>query len=479
MVAAIIVLSNTEVYISTFSALLGDVYMLSLTKGAPRKIRMGENPSRKGFPVILIIIMIIPLSLCLILAPLGLLGTPIQVVLNTVITMGFSITFFFVSFSIPLAIRHAYRESIAEFPEDYKPRVTILVPAHNEEKVIARSIESLLKLEYENKEIIVIDDGSVDKTYAIAAWYRQFGVKVLKRPNGGKARALNLGLVYSTGEIVAVLDSDTVLYPDSLNHIVDVMSDPGVYAVGGNVKALNTRSVLERCQELEYITSFNTLRRGLDLFGAINVVPGAFGAFKKEAIMNSGMYDPDTVAEDFDLTIKVHKGYGSVRSSSDAISLTEVPPTMKNLFRQRFRWVRGTFQVMLKHKDALTQPRFGVLHTIVFPLLLMSYIVPFATFSAIGAGIAMALMGGLMNYLKIIVIFFLVQILIAALALSLNNARHSLVLYSPLLVLGYRQYIDLISVYTTIHFIFSKKRMKAEWTKVDRVGGQAPIARTA
>ncbi|MHB8567990.1 MAG: glycosyltransferase family 2 protein [Nitrososphaerales archaeon] len=478
MIGAIVILSNPEVYISTFAAFLGDLYMLSLTKGKPRKIKMGQNPSRKGFPGILIIILVLPLALSVYFGFLGFLGTPLQAVFNTIITVGFSITFFFVSFSIPLAIRHAYVESKVQPDPNYKPRVTILVPAHNEEKVISRSLQSLLKLNYENKEIIVIDDGSIDKTYAIASWYKQFGVKVLKRPNGGKARALNFGLLYSTGEIIAVLDSDTILYPDSVDHIVELMSEGSVYAVGGNVKALNSNTVLERCQELEYITSFNTLRRGLDLFGAINVVPGAFGAFKKEAIISTGLYDPDTVAEDFDLTIKVHKGYGSVRSASDAISLTEVPPTLKNLYRQRFRWVRGTFQVMLKHKDALTVRRYGVLHTIVFPLLLLSYIVPFATFSAIGAGIVMALMGGLINYLKIITIFFLIQILIAYLALSLNNARHSLVIYSPLLVLGYRQFIDAISIYTTLDFIFSKKRMKAEWTKVDRVGGQLPVAHT-
>lgn len=479
LITAVVLLANPEVYISTFSAFVGDMYMLSLTSGAPRKLRLGDNPGKKGFPVIFFIIMILPLGLCLFFGYIGYLGTPLQMILNTVITLGFSITFFFITFSIPLSIRHAYYESRRKFLVGYKPRVTILVPAHNEEKVISRSIRSLLDLEYENKEIIVIDDGSTDRTYAIASWFKQFGVKVLKRPNGGKARALNLGVLYATGEIIAVLDADTVLYPNSLQDIVRMMSDPNVYAVGGNVKALNTKSVLERCQELEYITSFNTLRRGLDLYGAINVVPGAYGAFKKEAVINSGLYDPDTVAEDFDLTIKVHKGYGSVRSSSDGISLTEVPPTLKNLYRQRFRWVRGTFQVMLKHKDAFTQPRYGVLHTIVFPLLLMTYIVPFATFAAIGSGIAMALLGGALNYLKIISIFFLIQILIGWLALSLNNARYSLLMYSPLMVLGYRQYIDLISVYTTLNFIFSKKRMKAEWTKVDRVGGASPVARTA
>ncbi len=475
LIAAVYYMRNFDVYIAVICALIGDAYVYLLASGSSTRYERRHREPKNGLPVLLMVIGIVPLAVSIPLAFFGFLGTPFRAVLNTVIVVGFSITFFFVSFSIPLGLRYAQLERHRKYDESYKPLVSILVPAFNEEKVISRTLETLVNLKYENKEIIVIDDGSTDKTFAISSWYRQFGVKVVRKPNGGKARALNYGLLFAKGELIVTVDADGMLPRNAVDEIVKLMSDKNVYAVSGNVKALNCNSVLTRCQQLEYITAINTLRNSLDLFGAVIVVPGAFGAFRREAIENTGYYDIDTVTEDFDLTLKVQKAYGSVAASTTAIAYTEVPATMKSLYRQRMRWIEGTYQTIAKHKDAFLNQGYGVLQKIIYPLLLLSFIVPFATFSALIASVILALNGGLLTLLMMLGLFFMIQIFVVLMALSLDNSSYSLAAYSPLLVIGYRQFLDAITIIALLHFVFTgRSRKKLEWKRAERVGGVKP-----
>ena len=143
---------------------------------------------------------------------------------------------------------------------------------------------------------------------------------------------------------------------DAVDKIVQAMeSDPNNVAVAGNIKVLNSKSIITKIQELEYIMAINTIRRAFALFGAVMVIPGAFGAFKKKTVVEVGGYDTDTQTEDFDITIKLLKTRGAVSSSSTAHAYTEVPSSWKSLYKQRVRWGTGTFQTIIKHKDIFCQ----------------------------------------------------------------------------------------------------------------------------
>ncbi|HZW55977.1 MAG TPA: glycosyltransferase [Nitrososphaerales archaeon] len=477
LTAAVYFMRNFDVYLAVLCALAADIYIFWLSSRNPSRYEPAERNPRRSFPTLLLVVGLIPLSLALSLGVMGFLGSPIMAALNVIVVVGFSITFFFISFSIPLGLKYAYMERKRTSDESYNPLVSILVPAYNEEKVLSRTLETLTNLKYGNKEIIVVDDGSTDKTNVIASWYKQFGVKVVRKPNGGKARALNYGLLFARGEIVVTVDADGMLPRDAVDEIVKIMSNRKVNAVSGNVKALNCNNVLTHCQELEYVTAVNTLRNALDLFGAVIVVPGAFGAFRKEAIVNTGYYDPDTLTEDFDLTVKIQKAYGSIAASTTAIAYTEVPATWRGLYRQRMRWIEGTYQTVAKHKDAFWNTRYGYLQNLIFPLLILSFMVPFATFAAWTAAVLLALNGGLYTLLIMLALFFLIQFFVVMMALSLDNNRYSLGIYSTLLVVGYRQVLDFISILALFHFLVSgrSRRGKVEWKRVERVGGIKPV----
>jgi cellulose synthase/poly-beta-1,6-N-acetylglucosamine synthase-like glycosyltransferase len=476
LLLAVYYMRIVDIYLALGFALIGDVYVFYLASRNPNRYERKARETKKGFPSLLVVIGILPSAVSIPLALLGLLGPPLIATLNVIIVAGFAVTFFFVSFYIPLGLRYAQLEAHRTYDENYKPLVTILVPAYNEEKVLSRTLETLINVKYENKEIIVIDDGSTDKTNFIASWYKQFGVKVLRKPNGGKARALNYGLLFSRGEIIVTVDADGMLPRDAVDEIVKIMSNKDVYAVSGNVKALNCNNVLTHCQELEYISAINTLRNSMDLFGGVIVVPGAFGAFRREALENTGNYDIDTITEDFDVTVKIQKAYGSVAASTTAIAYTEVPATLKSLYRQRMRWVLGTYQTVAKHKDAFLNKGYGILHELIYPLLILSFIVPFATFTSLIAAVVIALNGGIVTLAIMLSLFFLVQIFVVIMALSLDNSRYSLVIYSPLLAIGYRQVLDTITILALLNFAISGlKRENVEWKRVERVGGIQPV----
>jgi biofilm PGA synthesis N-glycosyltransferase PgaC len=459
-----------DVYLAAACAFAADLYVYRLQK---RSTITRKFAPRSSLPTLLFLIVFAPLAVAIVLDFFGRLGPPIEALSRVFVIVGFAITFFFASFAVPLAIKHKGLEEKIRGNPNYRPLVSILVPAYNEEAVISRTLESLVNLKYEKKEILVIDDGSTDKTALIASSYKQHGVKILRKVNGGKASALNYGLVFAKGEIVITVDADTMVTRGAVDEVVKIMSSPEIVAVSGNIRVLNNKSFLTRLQELEYLVNINIVRRALDLFGAVMVVPGAFGAFKKCAIENTGNYDKDTLTEDFDLTIKVLKAYGAVGASSTATAFTEVPASTKALYKQRLRWTMGIYQVMFKHRDAFSNARYGYLQKIVFPLLLLSFIMPFAGFVALAAGIVLILSGGLKIFLEMIAIFFLVQLFVVLLSISLDRNDYSLAWYTPFFVIGYKQYLDLITIISIIRVDLLGSRKS--WSRTERVGGPIPI----
>jgi cellulose synthase/poly-beta-1,6-N-acetylglucosamine synthase-like glycosyltransferase/spore germination protein YaaH/peptidoglycan/xylan/chitin deacetylase (PgdA/CDA1 family) len=255
--------------------------------------------------------------------------------------------------------------------ESYKPNVAILIPAYNEEKVIERTIRAALGSHYPKLRVIVIDDGSTDRTLEIAratvlAQRASDRVLILTKPNSGKAEALNFGLEHLRDEEIFVgIDADTVIARDAISRLVPHFLDPKVGAVAGNAKVGNRMNLWTRWQALEYITSQNFERRALDVLGAVSVVPGAIGAWRTSAVREAGGYHIDTVAEDADLTIALlQRGY-RVEYEDMALAYTEAPSNAKGLMRQRFRWSFGILQSMWKHRAAFG--RKGVLGWIALP----------------------------------------------------------------------------------------------------------------
>jgi cellulose synthase/poly-beta-1,6-N-acetylglucosamine synthase-like glycosyltransferase/peptidoglycan/xylan/chitin deacetylase (PgdA/CDA1 family) len=267
-----------------------------------------------------------------------------------------------------LALIEKLRPDHAEMPVP-PPSVTVLIPAHNEESVIVQTVRSVLQSDYKDLRIVVVNDGSVDKTGELldANFSREPRVRIIHQVNRGKAAALNTALSQADTEFVVTIDADTEIEPDAIRNLVRHFSDPKVGAVAGNVKVGNRSRWLTRWQALEYITSQNMEKRAFDLLNCITVVPGALGAWRKKAIEAAGGITADTVAEDADLTIAIRRLGWRVSYDEEAIAWTEAPETASQLIRQRFRWTFGTLQSFWKHGDTLLRPKHGTLGWIALP----------------------------------------------------------------------------------------------------------------
>jgi cellulose synthase/poly-beta-1,6-N-acetylglucosamine synthase-like glycosyltransferase/peptidoglycan/xylan/chitin deacetylase (PgdA/CDA1 family)/spore germination protein YaaH len=253
--------------------------------------------------------------------------------------------------------------------EGFEPFVSIIVPAYDEERVIVKTVESLLASDYERFEVLVVDDGSNDGTREVvrAAFGAEPRVSLLKKANGGKAEALNYGLRAARGEVVIGLDADTVFAPQTIRALARRFVDPRVGAVAGNAKVGNRINLVTRWQALEYITSQNLDRRAFSSLDCITVVPGAIGAWRRELVESAGGFSSDTLAEDQDLTLRVRLLGYSVGYEETAVAWTEAPDTFRGLAGQRFRWSYGTLQCMWKHKSLLFRPRAGALGFVAMP----------------------------------------------------------------------------------------------------------------
>jgi peptidoglycan-N-acetylglucosamine deacetylase len=262
---------------------------------------------------------------------------------------------------------------------DYNPRVAVIIPAYNEEKVIVRTIRSVMLSSYQNIRILVIDDGSKDNTFEVArAAYpddlASGRLTVLTKPNGGKADALNFALEHIDEEIYIGIDADGIIAHDAIERLVPHFANPVIGAVAGNAKVGNRVNLWTRWQALEYITSQNFERRALDLFDVVMVVPGAIGAWRTETVKAGHGYHTNTVAEDADLTMNIlEQGY-SVIYEDQALAFTEAPVNMDGLMRQRFRWSFGILQAVFKHRGAISKHRamglFALPNILIFQILL-------------------------------------------------------------------------------------------------------------
>jgi poly-beta-1,6 N-acetyl-D-glucosamine synthase len=275
-----------------------------------------------------------------------------------------------------------------KYPPSYSPivgqhpRVSIIVPAYNEEINVVKTIENLLRQDYPNFDIIFVDDGSKDTTFKMVkdAFENNEIVKINTKPNGGKASALNHGIALTQNDYVICIDADTQLKTNAVSELMkafrtQLKNNAIIGAVAGNVKVGNENTMLTKWQSIEYTTAQNFDRRAFDLINGITVVPGAIGAFRKEAIEKAGGFTTDTLAEDCDLTIRILRNKYHIINCIEAVAVTEAPESLKEFMKQRFRWSYGIMQAFWKNRDACFNPKYKGLGMVALPNILIFQIV--------------------------------------------------------------------------------------------------------
>jgi cellulose synthase/poly-beta-1,6-N-acetylglucosamine synthase-like glycosyltransferase/peptidoglycan/xylan/chitin deacetylase (PgdA/CDA1 family)/spore germination protein YaaH len=276
-----------------------------------------------------------------------------------------------------LAVAERRKHRQRKYETDFLPTVSVIIPAYNEEKVITQTIRSLLASQYPGFDIVVVDDGSTDKT--LQRVQQEFAgnarVRAFTIANGGKAHALNYGIAQTRADIVVTLDADTVFSPDTMSKLVRHFIDPQVGAVAGNAKVGNRINPLTHWQALEYITSQNLDRRAFALLNCISVVPGAVGAWRRKAVIRAQGFANETLAEDADLTLAILRSGYRVAYDDEAVAFTEAPDTVRGFLKQRFRWMYGTLQAVWKHIDTVFRPRYGALGMFAIPNVLIFQII--------------------------------------------------------------------------------------------------------
>ncbi|HEU4347151.1 MAG TPA: bifunctional polysaccharide deacetylase/glycosyltransferase family 2 protein [Actinoplanes sp.] len=264
-----------------------------------------------------------------------------------------------------LASRHARQRRHKSF--SWGPPVTdpvsVIVPAYNEKEGIEAAVRSLAGGDYPEIEVVVVDDGSTDGTAALVERLDLPNVRVIRVPNGGKANALNTGTALARHKLIVTVDGDTIFEPDSIRMLVQPFANRKVGAVAGNVKVGNRKSLVALWQHIEYVIGFNLDRRLYEVLNCMPTVPGAIGAFRRQALAQVGGFSDETLAEDTDVTMALCRAGWRVVYEERAKAWTEAPATLEQLYRQRYRWSYGTMQAMWKHCGALTDSgdsgRFG------------------------------------------------------------------------------------------------------------------------
>lgn len=353
-------------------------------------------------------------------------------------------------------------------------KVSIIVPAYNEEVVIEKSILSIMDQTYPNIEIVVVDDGSKDYTYAKAkALEFDDGISslvVLTKPNGGKAKALNFGIEHSRGDLIMVVDADSKLSSDAVELMVGYFHDAKIAAVAGSVYVSNRDNTLTRLQALEYIQGLNMVRNGQAFFKLVNIIPGPIGMFRKSAIAQVGGYDSDTFAEDADLTMKlITQGY-KIDFEPEAFAYTEAPDELLDLIKQRYRWTRGILQSISKHKRKLVQVRkYPSIAFVLWYMLFESIFWPIMDIFGLLFFLYISYASGASSFVFYWwLLFTMLDVAGALYCILTTGEKLSLALYAVLYRLYFISIINLAKIFATIE---EWCNIKMEWGKLDRKGG--------
>ncbi|MBV9010129.1 MAG: glycosyltransferase [Verrucomicrobia bacterium] len=323
-----------------------------------------------------------------------------------------------------IVILLAYRFKLSPGRDMTEP-ASVVIAAYNEEKVIAATLESLLQSDYSGTlDIVVVDDGSIDSTAdkveKIAQ--RDSRVRLIQQENRGKARALQRGIAASKSGLIVFIDADTHCQRDTIRKLLAPFTDPEIGAVSGHAKVGNLRTFMARCQSLEYTVGFNLDRRAYTKWNCITVVPGAISALRKEAIARAGGLSLETLAEDTDLTLTLHKERMRIVYVPGAIAWTEAPETVRGLSVQRFRWAYGTLQCLWKHRDMVFNPKWRALGWFSLPSVWFFQIILVAITPAVDLFLLFSLpFGAWRAVLPFVIIFLATDVILATLACLLER----------------------------------------------------------
>ena len=369
-----------------------------------------------------------------------------------------------------LARRHYRQRNKRRFgwgPEVTRP-VSVIVPAYNEKECIENTINSLTQSTHPI-EIIVVDDGSTDGTAALVEAMGVPNVRVIRQENAGKPAALNNGVRNASYDIVVMMDGDTVFEPDTVRQLVQPFANEEVGAVAGNAKVGNRNTVIGAWQHIEYVMGFNLDRRMYDLLRCMPTIPGAIGAFRRDAVLEVGGMSEDTLAEDTDITIAMHRKGWRVVYQEHARAWTEAPGSLKQLWSQRYRWSYGTMQALWKHRKSLTDKgpsgRFG---RVGMPLVVIFQIItpifaPLIDVFTVYSMIFVDFWASLLAWLAVLA----VQLLCAAYAFRLDHEKYRYLLMMPLQQLAYRQMMYLVLIHSSITALTGGR---LRWQKLKRTG---------
>ncbi|MFJ8980738.1 bifunctional polysaccharide deacetylase/glycosyltransferase family 2 protein [Streptomyces sp. NPDC102282] len=369
-----------------------------------------------------------------------------------------------------LARRHHRRRNRRGFtwgPEMTGP-VSVIVPAYNEKECIAATLNSLAASTHPI-EIVVVDDGSTDGTAEIAESLGLPHVRVIRQENAGKSAALNNGVRQARHDIVVMMDGDTVFEPDTVHRLVQPFADPGIGAVAGNAKVGNRSTMIGAWQHIEYVMGFNLDRRMYDLLRCMPTIPGAIGAFRRRAVLEVGGMSEDTLAEDTDITIALHRAGWRVVYAEHARAWTEAPASLGQLWRQRYRWSYGTMQALWKHRRSVTDRgpsgRFG---RVGMPLVVLFQIVtpvfaPLIDVFTVYAMVFVDFRASLLAWLAVLG----VQLFCAAYAFRLDGEKYRYLLMLPLQQVAYRQLMYLVLIHSCVT---AATGGRLRWQKLKRTG---------
>lgn len=346
--------------------------------------------------------------------------------------------------------------------------VTVLVPAYNERECIANTVRSLMESDHP-VEVIVIDDGSTDGTADIVEALWLPNVHVVRQVNSGKPAALNNGIAHATHDLIVMMDGDTVFEPSTVRELVQPFGDPRVGAVAGNAKVGNRDSLIGAWQHIEYVMGFNLDRRMYDMLRCMPTIPGAVGAFRREALERVGGMSEDTLAEDTDITMAMHRDGWRVVYAERARAWTEAPESVQQLWSQRYRWSYGTMQAIWKHRRALFERgpsgRFG---RVGLPLVSLFMVLAPLLAPLIDVFLLYGLVFGPTQ--KTVVAWLgvlLIQAVCAAYAFRLDRERMTHLISLPLQQILYRQLMYVVLLQSWITALTGGR---LRWQKLRRTG---------
>jgi cellulose synthase/poly-beta-1,6-N-acetylglucosamine synthase-like glycosyltransferase/peptidoglycan/xylan/chitin deacetylase (PgdA/CDA1 family) len=366
------------------------------------------------------------------------------------------------------ARRHARIVRAGERAEEFLPPVSIVVPAFNEAAGIERAARSLDASDYPDFEVIVVDDGSEDGTGDLVEALGLDHVRVLRQANAGKPAALNRGIEAARHDILVTVDGDTVFETGTLRELVQPFRNPDVGAVAGNTKVGNRGGLLGRWQHIEYVMGFNLDRRLYDLLRCMPTVPGAIGAFRREALADIGGVSDATLAEDTDITIGIGRAGWHVSYAEDARAWTEAPASLAALWRQRYRWSYGTMQAVWKHRAAVVRPREWRIGRVALPYLvffqiLLPLLAPLIDLFAIYGIVFLDPLPVIGYWLG----FNAIQLLLGRYAFRLDRESPRPLWAMPLQQFVYRQLMYLVAIESVISALVGNR---IRWQPMERTG---------